>query len=102
MSFKDNKGNELSYSNAISLYQKAIAADSNFVEPYIDMANVWNMGGAVWGFYDEQIAWGNAKALLEQALKIEPGNQRAEEELNTGRFFYDWNFELVEKFYQKI
>lgn len=100
--FQRQKGNELSYSNAINLYEKAITVDSNFVEPYIDMANVWHMGGSVWGFYDEQIAWGNAKALLEQALKIEPTNQRVEEELNTGSFFYDWNFELVEKFYQNI
>ena len=100
--FQRQKGNELSYSNAINLYEKAITVDSNFVEPYIDMANVWHMGGSVWGFYDEQIAWGNAKALLEQALKIEPTNRRVEEELNTGRFFYDWNFELVEKFYQNI
>lgn len=100
--FQRLKGNELSYSNAISLYKKAIAADSNFVEPYIDMANIWHMGGSVWGFYDEQMAWGNAKILLEQALQIEPANLRVEEELNTGSFFYDWNFELVEKFYQNI
>ncbi|RKR07812.1 TolB-like protein [Maribacter vaceletii] len=100
--FQRQKGNELSYSNAIGLYKKAITVDSNFVEPYIDMANVWHMGGSVWGFYDEQKAWGNAKGLLERALKIEPINLRVEEELNTGRFFYDWNFELVEKFYQKI
>ena len=100
--FQRLKGNELSYSNAISLYEKAIATDSNFIEPYIDMANIWHMGGSVWGFYDEQMAWGNAKTLLEQALQIAPANQRVEEELNTGRFFYDWNFELVEKFYQKI
>lgn len=99
--FQRNKGNELSYSNAIKLYEKAIAADSIYVEPYIDMANVWHMGGSVWGFYDEQIAWGNAKVLLEKALKIEPNNERIEEELNTGRFFYDWNFEVVEKFYQR-
>ena len=99
--FQRQKGNELSYSNAISLYEKAIVADSNFVEPYIDMANVWHMGGSVWGFYGEQIAWGNAKGLLEQALKLEPNNQRVEEELHTGMFFYDWNFELVEKFFQK-
>ncbi len=99
--FQRNKGNELSYSNAINLYERAIAADSIYVEPYIDMANVWHMGGSVWGFYNEQIAWGNAKVLLEKALKIEPNNERTEEELNTGRFFYDWNFEVVEKFYQK-
>ncbi|APQ16015.1 hypothetical protein [Maribacter hydrothermalis] len=100
--FQRNKGNELSYTNAINLYKNAISADSNFVEAYVDMANVWHMGGSVWGFYEEQIAWDNAKVLLEQALKIEPTNFRVEEELNTGRFFYDWNFELVEKFYQKI
>ncbi|MEO9894269.1 helix-turn-helix domain-containing protein [Aurantibacter sp.] len=100
--FQRQKGNELSYSNAIKLYKNAIASDSSFVEPYIDMANVWHMGGSVWGFYDEQIAWGNARILLEQALKLEPTNLRVEEELNTGRFFYDWNFELVEKFYQKL
>ncbi len=100
--FQRNKGNELSYSNAINLYKNAIVADSNFVEAYVDMANIWHMGGSVWGFYNEQIAWGNAKVLLEQALKIEPTNLRAEEELNTGRFYYDWNFKRVEKFYQKI
>ena len=100
--FQRQKGNELSYTNAINLYEKAILADSNFVEPYVDMANVWHMGGSVWGFYDEQIAWGNAKNLLEHALKIEPSNLRVEEELNTGRFFYDWNFQQVEQFFQKI
>ena len=100
--FQRQKGNELSYSNAINLYEKAIAADSIFVEPYIDMANVWHMGGSVWGFYDQQMAWSNAKILLQQALKIEPDNQRVAEELNTGRFFYDWNFELVEQSYKKI
>jgi len=100
--FQRQKGNELSYSNAINLYEKSIEADSNFVEPYIDIANVWHMGGSVWGFYNEQVAWNNAKAFLEQALNIEPTNRRLEEELNTGRFFYDWNFELVEKFYRKI
>lgn len=100
--FQKQKGNELSYSNAINLYEKAIAADSIFVEPYIDMANVWHMGGSVWGFYDQQMAWSNAKILLQQALKIEPDNQRVAEELNTGRFFYDWNFELVEQSYKKI
>ena len=60
------------------------------------------MGGSVWGFYDQQMAWSNAKVLLQQALKIEPNNQRVAEELDTGRFFYDWNFELVEQSYKNI
>lgn len=100
--FQKNKANELSYSNAIDLYEKTIALDSNFVEPYLSMANVWNLGGGVWGFYDERLAWSKAKVLLEKVLEIEPTNQQAEEELNTGSFFYDWNFELVEEYYQNI
>lgn len=100
--FQKNKANELSYSNAIDLYEKTIALDSNFVEPYLSMANVWNLGGGVWGFYDERLAWRKAKVLLEKVLEIEPTNQQAEEELNTGSFFYDWNFELVEDYYQNI
>jgi len=100
--FQRNKGNKLAYSNALELYEKAIAMDSNFVEPYLDMANIWNLGGGVWGFYDERNAWNNAKGLLEKVLAIEPGNRQADEELHTGEFFYEWNFELVEKYYQNI
>jgi len=100
--FQRNKASKLSYSNAISFYEKAIALDSNFVQPYLDMANIYNMGGGVWGSYDERIAWQKAKKLLEKVLKIEPDNQQAEEELHTGNFFYDWNFEVVENYYQSI
>ncbi|MUH36168.1 helix-turn-helix domain-containing protein [Zobellia amurskyensis] len=98
--FQKNKANELSYSNAIDLYQKAIAIDSNFVDSYLSMANIWNLGGGVWGFYEEREAWSNAKALLQSVLEIEPDNRQAEEELITGSFFYDWNFELVEAYYK--
>ncbi|MDZ7757147.1 helix-turn-helix domain-containing protein [Rhodohalobacter sp.] len=100
--FQRNKASELSYSNAISFYEKAIALDSSFVQPYLDMANIYNLGGGVWGSYNEQIAWGEAKKLLEKVLEIEPENQQAEEELHTGEFFYNWNFNLVEGYYQNI
>lgn len=100
--FQRNKGNELSYSNAIDYYNRAIALDSNFVQPYLDMANIYNLGGAVWGFYDERTAWGNGKILLEKVLEIEPDNRQAEEELYTGESFYDWNFKRVEDYYNYI
>lgn len=100
--FQRNKANELSYSNAIALYEKAFAIDPNFVEAYISMANIWIWGGAVWGIYNERTAWRNAKVLLQKALEIDPANREVEEELYTGYFFYDWNFELVEEYYQNI
>ncbi|WP_047548051.1 helix-turn-helix domain-containing protein [Psychroserpens sp. Hel_I_66] len=100
--FQKNKASELSYSNALTLYKKAIALDSNFVQPYLDMANIYNLGGGVWGFYDEQEAWNKGKVLLEKVLEIEPDNSQAEEELLTGEFFYGWNFKRVEDYYQTI
>lgn len=100
--FQRNKANAQSYANAISLYDKAIALDSNFVDAYRGQATVWSFGGLVWGIYDERTAWSNAKKLLEKALKIDPSNKVVEEELYTGYFYYDWNFEEVEKYYQRI
>ncbi len=98
--FRKNKFNKFTYANAIPLYQKAIALDSNFVEAYVSMANIWSFGGLFWGIYDQQTAWGNAKILLHKALEIDPASEAAAEELNTGYFYYDWNFIAVEKYYQ--
>ncbi len=100
--FQRNKANELTYSNAIPLYEKAIAIDSNFVEAYIGLANIWSSGGLVWGIYSEQEAWGNAKRLLQKAFEIDPLNRELEEELYTGYFYFDWNYEVVEDYYQNI
>ncbi|MGS0528070.1 hypothetical protein ACU8V7_25605 [Zobellia nedashkovskayae] len=85
--FQMNKANELSYANAIDLFKKSIAIDSSFVDSYLSMANIYNLGGGVWGFYEEREAWGNAKMLLQKVLEIEPDNRQAEEELITGSFF---------------
>lgn len=100
--FQRNKANELSYSNAIASYEKAIDIDSNFVDAYRGQAMVWSFGGLVWGIYDEQEAWRNAKKLLEKAFKLDSTNKEVEEELYSGYFYYDWRFEEVENYYQRI
>lgn len=100
--YQRNKANESAYKNAIELYQKAIAIDSNFVEAYANEARVWSFGGLVWGIFDQRTAWDNARRLLQKALEIEPNNKGVEEELYSGYFFYDWNFKLVEPYYQEI
>ncbi|CAM4093579.1 helix-turn-helix domain-containing protein [Zobellia roscoffensis] len=100
--FQRSKANELTYSNALVLYEKAIAIDSTFVEAYVGLANIWSFGGLIWGIYSEQEAWGKAKHLLEKAYEIDPANRELEEELYTGYFYFDWNFETVENYYQHI
>jgi TolB-like protein/AraC-like DNA-binding protein len=92
------KENESSFTNAIPLFQKAIALDSNFIEPYIGLADVWMTGGLVWGIYPEQEAWTNGKKALERAQQINSTYQGVEDMLVTGYFYYDWDFERVEPY----
>ncbi len=100
--FQRHKSNSLAYTNAIPLYEKAIELDSSFVEAYWGLGSVWSFGGIIWGVYDERTAWKNAKNLFEKALEIDPTNKVVEEELYSGYLYYDWNFEEVERYYQRV
>ena len=89
---------EGSFTNAIPLFEKAIALDPKFIEPYIGLADVWMTGGLVWGIYPEQEAWSNGKKALEQAHKIDSTYGGLQDMLNIGYFYYDWDFERVEPY----
>ena len=94
------KENESSLASAIPLFEKAIVLDSNYIEPYIGLADVWMTGGLVWGLYPEQEAWANGKKALERAQKIDSTYSGLADMLSTGYFYYDWDFERVEPYYQ--
>ncbi|MBT8180339.1 MAG: helix-turn-helix domain-containing protein [Eudoraea sp.] len=94
------KENESSFASAIPLFEKAIALDSNYIESYIGLADVWMTGGLVWGLYPEQEAWINGKKALERAQKIDSNYSGLEDILYMGYFYYDWDFERVEPHYQ--
>ncbi|MCK5443966.1 MAG: hypothetical protein KAJ23_18935, partial [Maribacter sp.] len=88
-------------SNALELYERAIAIDPNFVESYLGAAYTWMSSGLVWGLHEEQEAWGNAKYFIREALKIDPISKEINDELYIGYFYYDWDFEKVEPYYQE-
>lgn len=100
--FQLQKSNTLAYANAIPLYEKAIALDSNFVSAYRGLASTWYFGGMAWAFYDSNEAWSNSKRLFEKALEIAPSDKRVEELLEYGYFYYEWDLERVERYYQRI
>ena len=95
-----HKDNELSYANAIPIYEKAIRLDSNFIEPYIGLANLWITGGLVWGLYPEREAWANCKKALEKVRDIDESYAGLQDMLNTGYYYYDWDFVGVEPYFQ--
>jgi len=93
--------NKLAFNKAMPLYEQAIALDSNFIEAYVGLSEIWQIGGLVWGLYDEQESWKKSKQLLLKARSIDSTNNQIEYNLHLGYFYYDWDFEAMEKYYQK-
>ena len=89
------------FDKAFPLYEQAIALDSNFVEAYIGLSEIWQFRGIIWGLYNEQEAWVKSKKLLLKASSIDPTNNQLEYDLHFGLFYYEWDFESMEKYYQK-
>ncbi len=86
--------------NSIPLYEEAIRLDSNFIEPYIDLAGQYIRGGASWGVISEKEAWQKTKVLLLKALQIDSTHLEATKALNDGLYLYEWDFETMEKNYR--
>lgn len=91
--FQLNKWTEEGLKNAIPLFEKAIALDSNFVEPYVGLANVYQTGGSVWGIFDQTKAGNESKRLLLKALKIDKNNAEVHNTIQGNYFYYQWDLE---------
>jgi len=100
--YQRNKYNSSSFLNAVPLYEKVIALDSNFVEAYIGLSDILQFGGIVWGLFPEREAWGRSKELLIKGAEIDSTNRHIEYNFHFGSFYYDWDFESMEKYYQTI
>ncbi len=100
--FQKNKSDKRGLENAKPLYEDAIALDSNFIEAYIGLGNTWIRGGLVWGLYNEEEAWGHGKTLFLKALEIDSTIVHNKHLLYSGYFYFEWDFELIEKHYHAI
>ena len=89
------------FNKAMPLYEQAITLDKNFVEAYLGLSKIWEISGLVWGIYNEQEAWNNSKQLLLKARSIDIVNSQIDYNLHIGYFYYEWDFEKMEKYYQK-
>ena len=86
--------------NAIPLFEEAIRLDSSFVEPYVNLAQLYMIGGASWGLFSEREAWKKTKALLQRAKQLDSTHIEAAKTLNDGLYFYEWDFKTMEENYK--
>ncbi|MGB5437635.1 MAG: helix-turn-helix domain-containing protein [Maribacter sp.] len=98
--FQRNQTTKDSYKNAIPLFERAIALDTNFTEAYVELAEVWYEAGLFSGIIDQKEAWTKAKALSLKVLELDSTNIPIKDLLHFGYFTYDWNFKLAEEYYQ--
>jgi tetratricopeptide (TPR) repeat protein len=73
-----------------------------FLEAYMGLGEIWFTGGCVWGTYSEKEAWENALPLFQKALEIDSTSIHVIDMIHDGYFYYEWDFDLMENYYQSI
>jgi len=101
-----NKLSKYGLKNAITLYEKAIAIDSSFVEPYVGLGRTYFLSGLVWGILPEQQAWQQGKAFFENALELDKAKSGNNSylitlELVAGSFYFEYALRKAEQHYQE-
>jgi len=96
--FQMNKFSKKGFQNAIPLLNKAIKLDSQFVEPYIRLGNIYAWGGAVWGIYSQQEAKEKSLKYLNKALEIYPDHPEALYIIASIYFYHLWDFDKALEF----
>jgi len=94
--FQRKKRDRIGLSNAIPLYEKAIELDSMFYEAYDGLASVWELGGLVWGQFEEAEALSKSQTLLQKSLKIKD-HPYPRLIMFSLEYFYKWNFNFCEE-----
>jgi class 3 adenylate cyclase/TolB-like protein/tetratricopeptide (TPR) repeat protein len=91
-----------SLKKALSLFQRSIAADPGFAPAYASSANVFGLF-AFYGYLPPLVATPRGYEMIQQALRLDPGNAEALISLAEKQAFFDWDYPSAEKsFHQAI
>ncbi|NNE75830.1 MAG: helix-turn-helix domain-containing protein [Pricia sp.] len=99
--FQKNKYNKVGFDLAEELYMKAIQQDPSFADPYVGLGCIWQLRGW-WGLHKEKEALANSLHYLEKAIDRDPKNKWAVGFYYIMSFWYNWDFEKVEPFFQRM
>jgi Tfp pilus assembly protein PilF len=84
------------------LLEKAIDLDSNFADAYTELAFYWLLQGTWLGELRSEQVLQKATPLLQKALQINPDLASAHYRMAELQLWYRWNFDAVEKEYEKV
>lgn len=95
-----NRSTKKGIETAFTFYKKAVQLDPNYLDAYVELANLWVVSGSAWGI-KPQSAWDSAQVVLAKILELDPKNGKAYHILAAGQYLYDWDFKNAENNFAK-
>ncbi|THD67854.1 helix-turn-helix domain-containing protein [Robertkochia marina] len=89
--FEANNYTRDGWKKGVALIEKAIEKDPEFVDAYLELADLWLYAGMNWSYASEQEGWGKAKALYNKILEIKTNSIDGRIGLANGIFYYELN-----------
>ncbi len=85
---------------ALEAFQAAINRDPSFALAYVGIARVYAVQANL-GLSAPVVGWEKSKAAVERALALDPDLEEAHTLRGLTAFYYDWDFGLAERCFQK-
>lgn len=90
--------------NAIPLLEEAVTLDSDFIEAHYELGRAYYLSGLIYGIIPEREAWNLSKKNLGKVLEASNNKlwyDKADLLLLWGSYFFEWDFEELEKAYRE-
>ncbi|MDM9630272.1 TPR end-of-group domain-containing protein [Robiginitalea aurantiaca] len=100
--YQERKGSQQGIARSIEFFSKAIELDSTFIQAYKSLSNSYMYGGVFNGVNEQRYSWRSSKKYVEKVLEMskDEGDLRwAKQRMRTNSYFFEWDFDLMEKEY---
>ena len=100
--YQDRKGSQQGTARSIEFFSKAIELDSTFIQAYKGLSDSFMNSGLFNGVIEQRDSWRSSKKYVEKVLEIskdENDHMWATQRMRTNSYFFEWDFDLMEKEY---
>jgi TolB-like protein len=100
--YQDKKGSQQGTARSIEFFSKAIELDSTFIQAYKSLSNSLMESGLFNGVIEQRDSWRSSKKYIEKVLEISKDENDliwATQKMRANSYFFEWDFDLMEKEY---